>query len=537
MKKCMTDLPGMQVTEIPRFALFKGESEIIAYELSSKQYGILLRTLYAPKETDSTDALMYDDDELLRPVDTTLLEDGLLSSIPLTADMLEASRYHGAALLVSTGTGRGIAIPLSMIQAATVVARLGLKIPDSHTGTGDDGNRPVFPPRYPPWMHERPKKTEGTETGKNKHRYSMKNITAGICRPDKIKAELDKCIIGQNHAKEKLATAVYEQEIRRRYADLCTGDSSYVPLQRKNLLIYGPSGCGKTAMIKKLAEIVDKPVIIFDSTSLTPAGYTGCSVSNILQELLKKAGGDISRASHGIIYIDEWDKAFIGASGSREVSTFKSTAAAFELLRMLDGCEVPVETRFGTETLSTDNILFILGGAFPNLDQIVRQRIDGSRTRKRPLGFCTGTVTVPKKDHLTEPDLTATLEDLRAYGIPTEALGRISTICRLQPLDKMDLVRIFALSESSPLKQYQTLFSLHKVKLVVPSASIQTVADMALEQKLGARGLVTILEQVLSPLLFQLAGNRTTITVTVRPECFTDGCGPEITKRRSRRVG
>lgn len=536
MKKCETDLPGMQVTEIPRFALFRGESELIAYELSSKQYGTLLRTLYAPREADSSAVMMYDDDELLRPVDTSLLEDGLLSSIPLTADTLEAGRYHGAALLVSTGNGKGIAVTLSMIQAATIIVRLGLKLPTGHMDTDAHREKPEFPPQYPPWMHERPEKKAGTATREKRTGYSTKNITAGICRPDKIKAALDKCVIGQDQAKEKLATAVYEQEIRRRYTELYADDSSYIPLQRKNLMIYGPSGCGKTAMIKKLADIVDKPVVIFDSTSLTPAGYTGCSVNNILQELLKKAGGDINKASHGIIYIDEWDKAFIGASGSREVSTFKSTAAAFELLRMLDGCEVPVETHCGTETLSTDNILFILGGAFPNLDQIVQRRVNSSCKKKRPLGFCAKNDPAPEEVH-KETDMTATLEDLRAYGIPTEALGRISTICRMQPLGKTDLVRILALSETSPLKQYKTLFSLHKVKLVLPLASLQTVADMALEQKLGARGLVTILEKVLSPLLFQLAGNRTNVTVTVQPECFTEGREPEITKRRARRAG
>lgn len=200
-----------------------------------------------------------------------------------------------------------------------------------------------------------------------------------------IKKLLDKMIIGQDEAKETLAAAFYEQDLNDRYNERHKNDQGFMPLKRKNILLYGPSGTGKTALITKVSEILDKPVVIFDASKLTPSGYEGSSVSEILRELLARAGGDSEKASHGIVYLDECDKCFLGASGDRSLGRFRGSVA-YELLRMMDGCEVSLGRG---NVINTSQIQFILGGAFPHLDDIVRARTGGVKDIVSPvIGFC-----------------------------------------------------------------------------------------------------------------------------------------------------
>ena len=269
----------------------------------------------------------------------------------------------------------------------------------------------------------------------------------------------------------------------------------------------------------------EEPVVIIDSTRLTPSGYTGSSVESILLELLKKADGDAEKASHGIVYLDEWDKSFRGATGVRDMGAFKGSAVSFELLRMMDGCDVTFEVNHSSVTINTENILFIMGGAFPNLDKIMRERVTGRKDDLPAIGF---TVEESKKQSADSAAADATLEDLKAYGIPTEALGRIATICRLHPLDKKDLVRILARSDQSPLQEYKKKFSALNVTLDMTPQAMETVAELALERKMGARGLDTILRNVLSPVMFKIGGNRKHMKLKLDSECFTQGAFPAL---------
>jgi ATP-dependent Clp protease ATP-binding subunit ClpX len=247
-----------------------------------------------------------------------------------------------------------------------------------------------------------------------------------------------------------------------------------------------------------------------------------------MKELLINSGGDPERASNGIVFLDEWDKAFSAASGSTDVGHFKSIAGSFELLRMLDGCDVTLDTMTGPIIINTSNCLFIMGGAFPNLDGIILQRAAGENDGPhRSIGFMAEQETAPGPsgtNELPEP----TPEDLKRYGIPAEVIGRIGTVCRLKELDRNDLVNILLHSDRSPLEEQRKLFALHHITLDISETTLLAVADTAIRKKLGARGLASVLENVLSPVLFRNAENKRQMVLRLTPECFTAGAEPEL---------
>ena len=369
-----------------------------------------------------------------------------------------------------------------------------------------------------------------------KARRGRQSLPKGLISPSEIIRRLSETVIGQDDVKTRLASAVHQQDLVRFHNTERKDEPGFRPISRgNNILLYGPSGSGKTSIVKKLAEILERPVVLFDATTLSPAGYTGNSVSDIIMELVAKARGDLRLAESGIIFIDEFDKQFIGANMNQDVSSFKGSAS-FELLRLLDGCELLFGSESGVESLYTGNILFILGGAFPNLDTIIRNRVT-TGSMATPIGF------MARQD---EPDTVPSLAidselpgavpaDLMAYGIPREIIGRISAICRMNALGAGDMVRILCESDQSPLAYYRQLFAMHKVDLDITDEALETIARRAVDLGLGARGLSSVMDEILSPALVKVADNREQAVLKLAPECFTEGKPPEIVKKRRAR--
>ncbi len=472
------------------------------------------------------DGKRYTSEELLSSVDLETPRADCLYSIKDAAAMLDRVKNCGAVLLVNKNLANQEEVVLGYIQTSVIIARLGINL-EMNCRVSDSKLFEIYGSE---WKPEYKEVLFVQKTALPHPNRSYKSILEDISNPRAIKKLLDKSIIGQDIVKEKLATVIYEQEIAARYNELHKDDKDFVPIRRKNILLYGPSGSGKTAMLKKIATITDSPVVIFDSTTLTAPGYIGKSVGSILVQLIKKADGDLQKASHGIVFLDEWDKAFFGTTGNIELGMFTGEAVLFELLRMMDGCIVTLELGRETVEINTENILFILGGTFTHLDDIVLKRIAAENVNSEEyIGFKPVKDTLAVKCDTEVPD--ATPEDLKEFGIPTELLGRISVICRFKALDRNDLVKILARSEQSPLREYAKLFDMHNISLKVSEKTLEAVADKAFEQKLGAHGLTSVLDNVLSPVMFKLAGEQKHQVLHLKPECITEGKTPRFLRR------
>ncbi len=436
--------PNDNRTDVPakELVLFTGSlDQGLVFPLSEIQYRIVTKSIF--RDGNGPDSPRYSDKELMECTDSDRPYKSSLLSIRQAAAMLVKKSISGAAIFLDPGQPCEQCIPLTVMQTAVIVGRLGIDL-ENERHLSDETLSALFSKRWKPRFKKK------TASRKQKQGWTKRNFMEGLLPPEKIKQALDRTIIGQEKAKLEISTAVYRQELALRYNSAYRNDEGFVPMKSGNLLICGPTGSGKTAMIRKLAEILDRPVVIFDATTLTPAGYSGRSSNDIMKELLINSGGDPERASNGIVFLDEWDKAFSAASGSTDVGHFKSIAGSFELLRMLDGCDVTLDTMTGPIIINTSNCLFIMGGAFPNLDGIIRQRTVGENEGPHhSIGFMAEQETAPKAYELPEP----TPEDLKRYGIPAEVIGRIGTICRLKELDQDDLVNILLHSDQSPLEE------------------------------------------------------------------------------------
>ena len=507
-------------------ALFAGDlAHSDTIPLSALQVDIILKSLY--KEGTDADSGQYSDDELLTCTDAERAYKRPLFSIRRAGAMMAEQNITGVALFLYPEQPDEYCLPLTVTQAAVSIGRLGIDLankrhPDDTVLAGI--YRTDWEPRFKKQVAPTPPAAPRRKP----------DLLSGLLTPALIKAGLDATIIGQEAAKQKVATAVYRQALALRYNAAHIDEPGFVPLRRTNLLLCGPSGSGKTAMIKKLGAILDRPVLIYDATTLTPAGYIGNSPDDILRQLLDLAGGDPDRASAGIVFLDEWDKAFAGAGTSRDMAGFKGAVCSYELLRMMDGCLVELPGENGPVTLDTGSMLFIMGGAFPHLDEIILQRIV-EPADDAPIGFMAEEQSqqIPDRpDELPDP----TPADLKRYGIPAETLGRIGAICRLKELSRSDLVDIMVRSDLSPLEEQRRIFGLHHITLDVPEYTLQTIADLAVEKKLGARGLGSILDSVLSPALYKYAGNDQARVLRLEPACFTAGAEPTIMTRMSSRI-
>jgi ATP-dependent Clp protease ATP-binding subunit ClpX len=335
--------------------------------------------------------------------------------------------------------------------------------------------------------------------------------------PKTIYEKLDEYVIGQERAKKVLSVAVYNH-YKRIWAGSSTDDE--IELQKTNILLTGPTGCGKTLLAQTLARILDVPFCIADATSLTEAGYVGEDVENILLRLIQAADYDIARAEQGIIYIDEVDKIGRKAANPSITRDVSGEGVQQALLKIVEGCIANVPPQGGRKhphqellQIKTDNILFICGGAFEGLEQIVA----GRRSKERQgLGFKSSATS--GKEASQENVLHHLIpEDLLAYGFIPEFVGRLPLVVCLNSLDKDALVRILTEPRNAVVKQYQRLFSLDKVDLSFSDDALEAAAEEALHRKTGARGLRSIIEQTLLDVMYELP------SMTEVRRCAIDG--------------
>ncbi len=364
-------------------------------------------------------------------------------------------------------------------------------------------------------------KKKKKEEKKEQPKLELKTIPA----PHIMKAQLDEYVIGQDYAKKVISVAVYNH-----YKRVLTDTMDDIEIEKSNMLMIGPTGSGKTYLVKTIARLLNVPLAITDATTLTEAGYIGDDVESVLSKLLAAADNDVERAEQGIVFIDEIDKiAKKRNTNSRDVS---GESVQQGLLKILEGAQVEVPVGAGSKnamvpmtTINTKNILFICGGAFPDIEDIIKARLN----KQSSLGFRAD--LKDKYDNDANILKKVTIEDLREFGMIPEFLGRLPVIYTLDALDKDMMIQILKEPKNAILKQYQKLLSLDEVDLRFDDSAYEAIAEKAMEKKTGARALRAIIEEFMLDIMYQIPRDDSIGRVTITGDYIRGTGAPLIDMR------
>jgi len=352
------------------------------------------------------------------------------------------------------------------------------------------------------------------------------NELENIPSPKEIKKILDSYVIGQDEAKRTLAVAVYNH-----YKRIANNDEKdeEVEIQKSNVLLLGPTGCGKTLLASTLAKILKVPFAIADATTLTEAGYVGEDVENILLKLIQAADGDIEKAEKGIVYIDEIDKITRKSENPSITRDVSGEGVQQALLKIIEGTVASVPPQGGRKhphqellQINTENILFICGGAFEGLEKLIKER-----TGKNAIGFGT---TIKSEKEINKYEIFKELlpQDLLKFGLIPEFIGRLPIIATLKDLDREALVKILVEPKNSLVKQYKKLFEYDNVELEFEQEALEAIVDKAIERKTGARGLRSIIEEIMRDIMFEIPSNSNIEKCIVTKETVLEQKEPKI---------